>query len=193
MALLAADQVPGIPRDPDTLADILLECGLAVPRMEEGQPRRYWRLAPAPLARDGQTITLAMLRLAAPDLVLAGVPPAPVATVTRDVEADAQAPTGSAVVAAPVAPQPSAAVDSAPPILSQRLRQPAGRTSVENRVSWRGMRRTDRHRPTHSQAVCRGKCIQRRAGAKRAHSRPPPGCASRERAVLSCLPWPSGW
>ena len=31
VSLLAADKVPGIPRDPDTLADILLERGLAVP------------------------------------------------------------------------------------------------------------------------------------------------------------------
>jgi len=57
VALLAADRVPGIPRDPETLADILLEWGLAVPRQEGDQARRYWRLAPAPLARDGQVVT----------------------------------------------------------------------------------------------------------------------------------------
>ena len=78
VGLLAADQVPGIPRDPDTLADILLERGLAIPRQEGGHSHRYWRLAPAPLARDGQVVTLSMLRLASPDLVLAGAPPAPV-------------------------------------------------------------------------------------------------------------------
>ena len=76
--LLAADRVPGIPRDPDTLADILLERGLAIPRQEGTHTHRYWRLAPAPLARDGQVVTLSMLRLASPDLVLAGAPPAPV-------------------------------------------------------------------------------------------------------------------
>jgi conjugal transfer pilus assembly protein TraI len=70
--------VPGIPRDPDTLADILLERGLAVPRQEGTHTHRYWRLAPAPLARDGQVVTLSMLRLASPDLVLAAAPPAPV-------------------------------------------------------------------------------------------------------------------
>jgi conjugal transfer pilus assembly protein TraI len=74
--LLAADRVPGIPRDPDTLADILLERGLAIPRQEGTHTHRYWRLAPAPLARDGQVVTLSMLRLASPDLVLAGAPPA---------------------------------------------------------------------------------------------------------------------
>ena len=78
VALLAADRVPGIPRDPDTLADILLERGLAIPRQEGNHAQRYWRLAPEPLARDGQVVTLSMLRLASPDLVLAGAPPAPV-------------------------------------------------------------------------------------------------------------------
>jgi conjugal transfer pilus assembly protein TraI len=81
VALLAADRVPGIPRDPDTLADILLERGLAVPRQEGDHAQRYWRLAPALLARDGQVVTLTMLRLASPDLVLAGAQPAPVGIV----------------------------------------------------------------------------------------------------------------
>ncbi len=76
VSLLAADKVPGIPRDPDTLADILLERGHAIPRQETGSTPRYWRLAPAPLARDGQAVTLSMLRLASPELVLAGAPPA---------------------------------------------------------------------------------------------------------------------
>ena len=78
VGLLAADRVPGIPRDPDTLADILLERGLAVPRQEGNHIQRYWRLAPELLARDGQVVTLSMLRLASPDLVLAGAPPAAV-------------------------------------------------------------------------------------------------------------------
>ena len=79
VALLAADKVPGIPRDPDTLADILLERGLARPAAGAAtRTQRYWRLAPAPLARDGQVVTLSMLRLASPELVLAGAPPAAV-------------------------------------------------------------------------------------------------------------------
>jgi conjugal transfer pilus assembly protein TraI len=91
VALLAADRVPGIPRDPDTLADILLERGLAVPRQAGDGMQRYWRLAPSPLARDGQVVTLSMLRLASPELVLAGAPPAPVglANVSEAVTLDA--------------------------------------------------------------------------------------------------------
>ena len=67
-----------MPKGHDTLADILLERGLAVPRPAGDGVQRYWRLAPAPLARDGQVVTLSMLRLASPDLVLAGAPPAAV-------------------------------------------------------------------------------------------------------------------
>lgn len=69
--LLARDKVPGIPRDPDTLADILIERNLAAPRnTAEGRMYRYWRIAPAEL-----DIALYMLRLASPELIYAGEPP----------------------------------------------------------------------------------------------------------------------
>jgi conjugal transfer pilus assembly protein TraI len=69
--LLARDKVPGIPRDPDTLADILIERNLAVPRSTaEGRTYRYWRMAPAEL-----DVALYMLRLASPELIYAGEPP----------------------------------------------------------------------------------------------------------------------
>jgi len=68
---LARDKVPGIPRDPDTLADILIERNLAAPRKTaEGRTYRYWRMAPAEL-----DIALYMLRLDSPELIYAGEPP----------------------------------------------------------------------------------------------------------------------
>jgi conjugal transfer pilus assembly protein TraI len=88
LALLAEDRVPGIPRDSDTLADILLERALAVPCADADVCRqRYWRLAPEPLARTGQVVTLSMLRLASPDLVLEGALAAVVALAGRDAQA----------------------------------------------------------------------------------------------------------
>jgi conjugal transfer pilus assembly protein TraI len=75
---LAADRVPGIPRHPDTLADLLIERGYALPPSEGDGVHRYWRLAPAPLARDGKPVTLTLLRLTSPHHVLAGPAPAPV-------------------------------------------------------------------------------------------------------------------
>jgi conjugal transfer pilus assembly protein TraI len=69
--LLAKDRIPGIPRDPDTLADILIERGLAVPRKTtDGRSFRYWRMAPAEL-----DMALHMLRLATPELIYSGEPP----------------------------------------------------------------------------------------------------------------------
>ena len=70
--LLAKDRIPGIPRDPDTLADILIERGLAIPRQdeEENRPYRYWRMAPS-----GMDVALYMLRLSSPELVYNGEPP----------------------------------------------------------------------------------------------------------------------
>ncbi|QSA98113.1 MobH family relaxase [Methylococcus sp. EFPC2] len=69
--LLIKDRIPGIPRDPDTLADILIERGLALPRMTaDGRSFRYWRMAPAEL-----DMALYMLRLATPELIYSGEPP----------------------------------------------------------------------------------------------------------------------
>ncbi|MVF23665.1 hypothetical protein EVC37_18905 [Methylocaldum sp. BRCS4] len=69
--LLAKDRIPGIPRDPDTLADILIERGLAIPRRtQDGRNYRYWRMAPAEL-----DVALYMLRLSSPELIYNGEPP----------------------------------------------------------------------------------------------------------------------
>ena len=68
VGLLAADRVPGIPRDPDTLADILLERGLAIPRQEGAHTHRYWRLGAgaARPGRSGRDPVHAEARLAGP-------------------------------------------------------------------------------------------------------------------------------
>lgn len=69
--LLTKDKIPGIPRDPDTLADILIERGLAIPRRtQDGRHYRYWRMAPAEL-----DVALYMLRLSSPELIYTGEPP----------------------------------------------------------------------------------------------------------------------
>ncbi|MBK5965591.1 relaxase [Thiocystis minor] len=73
-------RIPGIPQDPDTLADILIDHHLAVPRSCAGQehPARYWRLAPALLARDrDHPVELSFLRLSSPELLFSGVVPSP--------------------------------------------------------------------------------------------------------------------
>lgn len=52
---ISHDKIPGIPRDPDTLADILIERGFAVPNtvQEKGERAyyRYWEVLPEMLQR----------------------------------------------------------------------------------------------------------------------------------------------
>ena len=69
--LLAKDKVPGIPRDEDTLADILIERGLAIPKiLPDGRHYRYWRMQP-----QGLDVILYMLRLTSLELVFSNEPP----------------------------------------------------------------------------------------------------------------------
>ncbi|WP_240906066.1 MobH family relaxase [Thiorhodococcus mannitoliphagus] len=80
---LSGERIPGIPRDPDTLADILIERHLARARpLGEGVPAaRTWRLAPALLARE-QPVELSFLCLASPELLFSGVVPPATPLVT---------------------------------------------------------------------------------------------------------------
>jgi len=83
--LLAKDKVPGIPRDEDTLADILIERGLAIPKtLPDGRQYRYWRMQP-----QGLEVTLYMLRLASTELVFSNEPPVIVEGVEVSDEAEA--------------------------------------------------------------------------------------------------------
>lgn len=77
-ATLAADNIPAIPRSPETIADVLVERGHVLTYQSGGRERFYRRLAPAPLVRDGKPIELTLLLLASPELALPGHPPAPV-------------------------------------------------------------------------------------------------------------------
>ncbi|WP_223296626.1 MobH family relaxase [Thiorhodovibrio frisius] len=68
--LLAKDRVPGIPRDPDTMAEVLLERGLAIPRLDALGQHPTWRMAPAILSGGNEKpVELAMLRLNDPGVL----------------------------------------------------------------------------------------------------------------------------
>ncbi len=71
VTLLAKDKVPGIPRDEDTLADILIERGLAIPKSwPDGRQFRYWQMQP-----EGLDNSLYLLRLISAELIFSGEPP----------------------------------------------------------------------------------------------------------------------
>lgn len=81
--LISHDKIPGIPRDPDTLADILIERGFAVPNtvQEKGERAyyRYWEVLPEMLQEAAGSVKILMLRLESNDLVFTTEPPAAVA------------------------------------------------------------------------------------------------------------------
>jgi conjugal transfer pilus assembly protein TraI len=90
--LLAKDKVPGIPRDEDTLADILIERGLALPKtLPDGRHYRYWRMQP-----QGLDVVLYMLRLASTELIFSNEPPVAIegSEVDEDPEAAVKAESG---------------------------------------------------------------------------------------------------
>ncbi|ATD28142.1 Conjugative transfer protein TraI, relaxase [Vibrio cholerae] len=73
--LLAKDKIPGIPRDPDTLADILIERGLAT---KSASNERYESLAPEVLLKEDKPIWLPMLHISEADLLFSSNVPSSV-------------------------------------------------------------------------------------------------------------------
>ncbi|MFZ2452356.1 MAG: MobH family relaxase [Methylovulum miyakonense] len=107
--LLAKDKVPGIPRDEDTLADILIERGLAIPKiLPDGRQYRYWRIQP-----QGLEVTLYMLRLASTELVFSNEPPVIVEGVEVSDEAEATVIATSGQDATKLVSQPDRQIDYA--------------------------------------------------------------------------------
>nr|UVX22906.1 hypothetical protein [Proteus terrae subsp. cibarius] len=78
--LLAKDKIPGIPRDPDTLADILIERGLAT---KSASNERYESLAPEVLIKDGKPIWLPMLHMSEADLLFSSNVPSGVTLFSK--------------------------------------------------------------------------------------------------------------
>lgn len=73
--VLQRDGVAGVPRDPDSIADILIDRGLATPRETESTTYRYWPMRPASF-EDADPNRLMMMRLADPYLLFSEPPPA---------------------------------------------------------------------------------------------------------------------
>lgn len=86
VSLLAKDKVPGIPRDEDTLADILIERGLAIPKvLPDGRQYRYWRMQPT-----GLDAVFYMLRLTSIESIFSNEPPVAMDGIEVGEEAEAK-------------------------------------------------------------------------------------------------------
>lgn len=78
------DKVPGVPRDPDSIADMLIDRELAVPRETFSGRSRYWQIAPELMG--GASIKV--LRIASPDLLIDPAPGNVAGRVILDESAD---------------------------------------------------------------------------------------------------------
>ncbi|MCD2450434.1 TraI domain-containing protein [Methylicorpusculum oleiharenae] len=91
VSLLAKDKVPGIPRDEDTLADILIERGLAIPKvLPDGRQFRYWRMQPV-----GLDAVFYLLRLTSIESIFSNEPPVAIEGIEVGAETEAKTPSDS--------------------------------------------------------------------------------------------------
>jgi outer membrane biosynthesis protein TonB len=123
--LLAADRVPGIPRDQDTLADILIERNLAIPQQTSSGLYRYWNVEPDALAmEDGRRVRLLMLKLVSNDVLFSTEPPPPAGAVIAPMgdaaPEEPQAEPAQPVASEAVAPATPAAPATTAPAVSAR-------------------------------------------------------------------------
>lgn len=63
VSMLARDKAPGIPRHPDSLADVLIDRGLAIPFEEAGARAQVWPIQPDVLRERNPVVILYALRL----------------------------------------------------------------------------------------------------------------------------------
>ncbi|MDZ4150981.1 MobH family relaxase, partial [Methylicorpusculum sp.] len=97
VSLLAKDKVPGIPRDEDTLADILIERGLAIPKvLTDGRQYRYWRMQPV-----GLDAVFYMLRLTSIESIFSNEPPVAIEGIEVGAEAKTSSDIGSPEIQSP--------------------------------------------------------------------------------------------
>lgn len=88
--LLMDDRIPGIPRDKDTLADMLIERDLAKSNEIENpdHPRRYWSVSPAVLDGRNGPLWLQCLKLTEAELIFSTEPPAPARVLLKDADGE---------------------------------------------------------------------------------------------------------
>jgi len=122
--LLAKDKIPGIPRDPDTLADILIERGLAT---KSASNERYESLAPEVLIKDGNPIWLPMLHISEADLLFSSNVPSSVRLFEWESTQQTQAEPQSSSSEQPGLPEASSSIE-----LSNSDESPSSKSSDQD-------------------------------------------------------------
>lgn len=110
VALLSEDRIPGIPRDKDTLADLLLDRELALWNAEEDPEHRnrYWAISPAVLDGRSGPLWLQCIKLSDVELLFSSEPPAPAKIMYKGPKGEQVEVDGAVGSELAVAPAPAA-------------------------------------------------------------------------------------
>lgn len=85
LALLKEDKIMGIPRDPDTLADLLIERDLLLSNTldDSSTPKRYWSIAPDILVGRSGLVWLRCVKFSHVEILFSSEPPPPTILVIK--------------------------------------------------------------------------------------------------------------
>jgi hypothetical protein len=85
LALLKEDKIMGIPRDPDTLADLLIERDLLLSNTSDDSstPKRYWSIAPDMLVGRSGLVWLRCVKFSHAEILFSSEPPPPTILVIK--------------------------------------------------------------------------------------------------------------
>lgn len=127
-ALIHQEQIPGLPRTPDSLLEMLVDRNLASIRKDRVGSDRYWLIAPAVLAEKIPNIRLTAIRLRDPALVIDPPPPSVPGKLLDDEDSSTTQPDIPAQTL-PIATEPPA--PSVPSQPSDPLEKPAGQPPAQ--------------------------------------------------------------
>jgi conjugal transfer pilus assembly protein TraI len=124
-ALIHQDQIPGLPRTPNSLLDMLVDRNLANIREDRVGGERYWLIAPAVLAEKIPNLRLTAIRLRDPALVIEP-PPLSVPGKLLDDQEPSRKPLDIVDQSRPgvTGPPVPATLDRAPGLAEKPARQP---------------------------------------------------------------------
>ena len=108
-AIINQEKMPGLPRTPNSILDMLMERKLAEFKGSQADGNRYWQIAPAILAEKIPNIQLSAIRLTNSGALLDTVPP----SVAGRLIGEGEAPVRALRIEAPQEAPPARSIDSA--------------------------------------------------------------------------------
>ncbi|WP_374691047.1 MobH family relaxase [Accumulibacter sp.] len=177
-ALIHQEAIPGLPRTPDSLLEMLVDRSLASVRENRGGGERYWQIAPAVLAAKIPNIRLTAIRLRDPALLMDPPPHSVPGTLLGDEDQATKVPE--------VPVQPGTVPEALPPAAPGRPPDPDGKPQVppDRQPPAQRLDRLDGAVGEALQALARDLQSGKRSAATLTHVDP---------TGILCLKWPDAF